>query len=1569
MKPILLRYISLLLALCLAADSPAQATILFRTSTPRPSHLLATQSPFEQQALSARLFTAHRDLNSFLQPRHGMALLALGAATQLPGLTSYLPHLTHFLGQFLPHAGSNPWLTYGSTHGVLGWGLLSGVIVGMVANGGKPPEPNGEPAINHPLVQAAARAAVAISLQHPEGNQPHRTGIVTQKFLENMTALNLEPDPLILAASYLAGVEESELLKVRNMTDSEKKFLWGVIHRVNAAYEKPFEVPDNLYELEPNALTNLMGQYAKSVQSVDELILVIARTQAAMENPAIPSDIKSKLGNKMNLVFGYMVNRLGGRVLDEKLRNDGLQAAKPIRFKRLERVRSLKLEMTLDQADTYGAATARKIELLLRRSGIPAHIQGGKTKRVAAMQRKFIARQREARKSGHPKRLRDNEEYKRFQDFEDILRFRIVLEKPEDLGYILEVMGRFEDFTGEFTKRGAPEATKLRGYDAWNVTFKGEVNGKIQNHEFQIFMSPEEYHHYEYGSPTSTSARRRKAAWWSYALYQETGHFPPEDEYFEVQENDLRGNFLRYQNAIAPFTYFYMARHQQGLEYLIPSRIPSGKGIGNLADALAVTRQLTPDTVGASIYRRAFNATAQPGGLWKRTRSTSKSLDYIVQEGDVLDPLVGNVETRSELAFRDLERSCSTLASLVLLHDFHRKDSGSLMMAGEKKLVDLIRTTLKFGKAFNIEITSYYKRAVLNAVAVANRFRSANDLLMALGLDVPGDYIKSLQSDLWEEIRLETLRRGVELLEEDKPNAPAIHANTPEGQQLLDIAAQEKGGSADSHLFALGSGIRSADETKTLLGKIKARLVEMRHAAESPGQVVPHITWDVAHSETPDNHVIEVKSEYDQPDILLELTKAIWANGGHLTSESRSEVLPSGAHVHLVIPKLPALNIQKLLKDIDQLQGKLPLANPHGQKFRRFTASVRLRPEGFQRLLQQLKDDIPGHNIIWFAIDRERTNDQVWLNITLAIPMTPAIPYPDAALKRSLRKLRKQPAEMSKIEISPSRVTDATVKVLQAILNDENWMPINLMSMFDYFSSRAFWKDTPPVVSFDEHPDHDDSDQSIVDWTFVKRFSKALRFANRFHSRWDGSRRVPEMRYGGETYLSHPKRVAALRIKHGERDPVLLIAPLLHDVTENAPRNLFISEHPGERIPKMEEHDPRMLRYKDQVIEEIRDGFPEYEHRLVYTLSFVDNYMQAEELKDRGGIGMTGLKLDDGYDNLHDIWDVPPPPDKPDFTPARQIAKRIRGLLPLVAWEGALKNYTYRSTRSDFMAMIIRQSAKLSDEEFMTPFYRKHEKDNLRPVYASMIDMIDRLFAWWSKNQDIVPSPRGASEEDLRRFMPEEDPLAAQAMIFQFHTRLQKMREGLTWPLILPSDALLIDQEPRAPTLEVDSPDVSAYLTREWFQGTPLENHAWFYASDSPAKRPTPTSLEGELVFIDSNMHTHKIEEVRADLTLLADAENRLATGPILKFNPPAHRDFAAPYFPELLRSILLWLRETQQFEIVRFPILYGTGHYLMKLLDGMRADPGVQPYRLEPPDKPAFIYSSLKDLQLRHSA
>jgi predicted Rossmann-fold nucleotide-binding protein len=92
MKSSINRFISVLLAISLVADFPAHASAaLF--AAPQPRHLNSiVQSRLNQEALSAKLFSAHRDMGAFLKPRHVMiAATAIVTAPAVASAASWSP--------------------------------------------------------------------------------------------------------------------------------------------------------------------------------------------------------------------------------------------------------------------------------------------------------------------------------------------------------------------------------------------------------------------------------------------------------------------------------------------------------------------------------------------------------------------------------------------------------------------------------------------------------------------------------------------------------------------------------------------------------------------------------------------------------------------------------------------------------------------------------------------------------------------------------------------------------------------------------------------------------------------------------------------------------------------------------------------------------------------------------------------------------------------------------------------------------------------------------------------------------------------------------------------------------------------------------------------------------------------------------------------------------------------------------------------------------------------------------------------------------------------------------------
>ncbi len=1259
---------------------------------------------------------------------------------------------------------------------------------------GSAPDPAGQPAPDEqtpprdPLIVEKARAAAAqIYSQRDMGQGSEDSTFcsdVAAKYRLMIRALNLEVDPDVLAAAFLLRTTESERRRM-GLQKAEKDRLLAVTEKVNKTFPTSYGLTKEQLDKHRWAIPDLMGHYAKKAGSLDVLLLTMATKLATMKGANVSSDVLHETYREISEVYVPLLERLGMPGLSTSLLDEAEQLADPTAYAKMNADIQAEYKMSWPEMRDYLDKTARDIQKDLP-EGV---VISWNLKTVGAVMRKLRS---DKRGYGHVGEIRD------------ILRFSVILTNADQQN----------DVTARIAKHFEYQTDPSRMDWAFHTSFERVLTGERRPHEFQIFDDQDAYWRYRYGP---TKAR------WAYLVQQLTLVLPAYDP-FEPDERDPRGTFNKFgEKLVNPFIFFFHAPFDEHTENLIPACVPKGGSRrGNVADALAQMNALGPRTRGANISRGRHR------GFWV-------DLGYRLEDGDEVKP--DNVPDRegasirhNPASLRTMMRSASTLPALVEFELRQSDDRASqlaeLAAEGTEKLHE--RLQRETGPRPRGPSPNWLQplRQVLGPLASKHSFPDADHLLAAMGLTHRDTYVAERQEALWQEIRGEMIA----LATQDLENAGTPPRLARYSRSLADLAG-EKGmpvPNAEYALLAIACGVLSFDD---VVGRLKATRLE-RPASPAPVEAVQpspapiqtsealptpiptvpiaptvpgvdlpppeantptpdfveiNATLDLS-AETSDTVVVLIRVPKDQPAIFAHVMGLIVDHGARLLAGSRTLPAEEGTGLlRLVLQRDRHVDMTSLVEKMNAL--RLSPTNTGPRPIKRVTASVQIpdNPLLMKNFFATLNTLLPLANIARLTIDEETESGTLWLNFALSIPSSLDAPEISAItiLQGVLGQMqRAHDLSIQHFEVGPGDIFDATaVKTLEKLQEKFGRGRIRrfldgvmekLVSPFAGDEEMEGDIDEPMPSDLAEGTPGQEDEESLI------MVQDAIRLMEKFHSvSKDGERRDPERRLDGRDYAVHPASVMALLLRQGERDPVILIGGgLLHDVLENGPRNMFLRDHPGEKVPPADH--PIMVAYRDRIAQEIRDTFRMIEHRLINIITLMTNYKKAgyalygSRFRDEASIHIQAAKSADGTDNLRIIFEVQTP-EKPNF-PQKQIAKRIRFLLPVVATEPPFKNKLYKNSRIDFLKILIRQSNRISDEAFMEPYVE--EGEDADAVRQELVSGIQAFLEWLESNQDWLPARMKG--KNFERFV----------------ARLKTMKERLQSP----PDSSSVPNRPGSPT-------------------------------------------------------------------------------------------------------------------------------------------------------------------------
>jgi hypothetical protein len=1352
------RIVSLVLVCALAVD-PHLSVIPFSvrdlSGHLHLSSLNIDTAPFQEQALSSRLFASRNlfsHVHQFLtvahewhgyrpqtKPQHQLSLREWVPGTLLLGLAGWMLYYGFYTGGGMTIASAFQ------------------VMFGHM----QIPDTDG-----NVLVEAAKTASAKIygDRRMPSGEKyVDYCSRLERNYLNFCEQANIKPDSYIVTAASLFFTNDAERRKElrESLSHNDIKKL-AVIERVQTASKLPYNPPTKVAAIEPQNVPHQMGMAGKFSDSFDELLLLVAKIMTTLETPSTPPATKEKLYQMMNQVYVPLLYRMGARSLSTKLSDEIFRLAHPARYAELEAAISQRLGMDRERARQYERDTIMEI-----RKDLPKSLKEnifGELKSISSVDRKLNAKP---------------EEYPDVSSIQDLIRIAIVLNKPEDLDEVTAAVG--EHFTGT---TGKTELKELPGYKAYHISFEKEVNGQMLSHEFQIFLSEQEYFRYNYGWPN---------AWWAYATEQVTGQ-RPQFEMFPFKEKDPRSNFTNFKAAIEPWTYPYESLLQGNEIKLVARRIPNtqiaeinpknggkhrknrneknDKNIrekiarGNVADIAALSNHLKENVPGAWAYHLEYDPDKFPDEQWAQLNRHSVGLGHIVEDGEVIKLSEGPTSKADYLHARETAGSLKAFMELDSLIDPRRYEI--YRQKGEKALLGFLEGSFdrslqsqKYSTAQHekkkypkVEITDYYRNEILKDLAIKNNLAGADQLLAAFVYPVPEVMVPE-QNVLWMKMSHATLMRGTGVL---------IDNHVAVNQKLiiskLDAVAHDAFSVKDAKgiIMAVAAGLIPVKNVADALLRFDRRSSGIFSSGSLPTPLLQSevVTLLCDYKDLPDRYEVNILMNHDQPGLLGIITSPTISQKVNLAGVD-FERSADGIHIRLVIDKKrnSDIDIDSFMKDLESLKiERIPQDTSVIRIPRTIHFSLQDVPGAFHKLAVQLgkggrKD---GINIDSARNKAESEEQRQWFDMDVMIPERPGR-APEQTLNEALISLTENGKPLvEKLEFMKT-ISPATADALKKKVSDKKEDLKGAGWEIEVLTS--IWRFIEPIVSSEKKPLNQE------DQADIRHFETAMKYTEELYKR--------EVRRSKKhpPYEVHVYGVLLRLLKWGVLDISVLIAALGHDMFENFPEK------------------------SDDIRTWIKASFPLISNQIIHNIEYVTYYKQKtsryvdyiRNLTARGMIDLLALKLADMLDNLESIFDVK---DDPNFA-KNQIAKRIRNGLPLVSWETYLKNDVYVNSRRDFLEMLIRQSARLIDEQKEGAFYRTYAEpgEDEAQVRREVVDSIQSYLDWADRNTVILPVKA-----------------VGQTAVNDFHTHLRELARRLRQvsPRFTPSPAGTIQAPPIART-------------------------------------------------------------------------------------------------------------------------------------------------------------------------
>ena len=492
----------------------------------------------------------------------------------------------------------------------------------------------------------------------------------------------------------------------------------------------------------------------------------------------------------------------------------------------------------------------------------------------------------------------------------------------------------------------------------------------------------------------------------------------------------------------------------------------------------------------------------------------------------------------------------------------------------------------------------------------------------------------------------------------------------------------------------------------------------------------------------------------DQKGITHAVAGAILQHHGNLTGGSRLDSFEAGALGVFRVAK-QALDGQPLDRDgvvqeIKNLRIRREPPRP-SRPTRRLTLHARLEnaPGAFYTLTGTLKEmDISIQNF------RHRTeqNEEYW-DMVLEAPQT----LSDNQLLTHLTGIE----HLTRIELTPKDISEAAAERALHFLNQE-------IAAIDKNQQAPRGK-----FAFA------DKELTKQDREFLLDLEQTYRLAQRLH--------YYQRRHSGLDYTIHLLEVTRTILRdYGVRDPIILIASLLHDAEEDAVTHIQDDEI---RVAKNAPIEAQQKAW-EAIQEVIREELPRYKETLLHVIHWVTvidprAYDQSVKgLLDVGVVDVIALKFGDRGHNSQDQWDKnrpwradkrytrPPEPQPAHYGAAHtQNADTLRFFPALLMFTPRVKSRVYREAWGRFFFDLMRDSIRRDEGDGP---YRLERLDLL--IQETEDDSIRETLAW--NIQDFI----NWIEDPANAVVVRNHPEFNDQMLKEFLARLNDLLDHLLPP-------------------------------------------------------------------------------------------------------------------------------------------------------------------------------------------
>jgi len=263
-----------------------------------------------------------------------------------------------------------------------------------------------------------------------------------------------------------------------------------------------------------------------------------------------------------------------------------------------------------------------------------------------------------------------------------------------------------------------------------------------------------------------------------------------------------------------------------------------------------------------------------------------------------------------------------------------------------------------------------------------------------------------------------------------------------------------------------------------------------------------------------------------------------------------------------------------------------------------------------------------------------------------------------------------------------------------------------------------------------------------VDETFLKDLKTAISLANEAHA---GQHRKSD----GSPYVHHLLEATVVTLAHFRvRDPVFILAALLHDVFEDGPSN-YVAANP--QFERGRSHDARLSAATAMFEKKIRQRFPAMQDdlaRIVWALSKKggvsdDDYISG--LTRQRQINLLAIKLADRLVNLLDNVDKP----GETINQTTAVLKTLATFLQALSWQPSLTNEIYRWSHYYFLKVLMGEMAVL---DASTNIYR-FAMDHIGPeAIRAITDHLPDFLTWMMMNKESILVNRERDMKALTEF-------------------------------------------------------------------------------------------------------------------------------------------------------------------------------------------------------------------------